>query len=303
MKAICSQGWTVHKPFQVEVKRTCVIDGSQHSVTMFWNLLNQHSPYQMHEWLKFTKFLWIEDYWSDPEYRNRINHWITEYKIGSLHANFGTVEETTKLFNVLQEMSEVPLLFCHGGSVSIWNATPYPYLMALGAINRTDEARSLGRILGREDAAMGFHYISAPVVDVNINPDNPIINVRSLGETPAMVAELAESFIRGVQESGLTCQAKHYPGHGDTEQDSHLTLPVVNASRSRLEAVEWFPYRYLIQQDILHSIMTAQRHERVVDVHFYLTFPISLCIALFPVVLGAFYLFSISNMYTLLIRL
>ena len=103
---------------------------------------------------------------------------------------------------------------------------------------------------------MGVHWAFAPVADVNSNPENPIINIRSFGEDPKRVAEYVAQFVRGVEENGAMATAKHFPGHGDTAVDSHLELPLVKADRARLEAVEFVPFEAAIAAGV-SSIMTG----------------------------------------------
>jgi beta-N-acetylhexosaminidase len=114
----------------------------------------------------------------------------------------------------------------------------------------------MGRVTGVEARALGVHVPFAPVLDVNNNSINPIINVRSFGEDPAEVARLGRAFVTGVQDAGALATGKHFPGHGDTETDSHLDLPVINVSRERLEAVELPPFRAAVDSGIA-GIMTA----------------------------------------------
>jgi beta-N-acetylhexosaminidase len=114
----------------------------------------------------------------------------------------------------------------------------------------------MGRITAIEGRAVGIHMNYAPVADVNINPDNPIINTRSFGEDPGSVGRLTRAFIRGSQENGMIATAKHFPGHGDTAQDSHLLLPTVTGDRARLDKVELYPFKIAIEGGV-QAIMTA----------------------------------------------
>ena len=117
-------------------------------------------------------------------------------------------------------------------------------------------AYEMGRITALEGRAIGIHMTYAPVVDVNINPDNPIINTRSVGDDPALVSRIATAFIRGAQENGMMATAKHFPGHGDTAQDSHSLMPTVTADLERLEKVELFPFKAAIDAGV-RAVMTA----------------------------------------------
>ncbi len=175
---------------------------------------------------------------------------VSKHKIGGLAIFLGEAYETAILNNALQSASDVPLLMGsdleRGAGNQISGATLFPTIMGLGASGREDLAYAMGRTTALEARAVGLHMTYAPVVDVNINPDNPIINTRAVGEDPALVARIAAAFARGCQENGLLATAKHFPGHGDTDQDSHILLPVIKADRARLDKVELAPYRALI---------------------------------------------------------
>lgn len=168
--------------------------------------------------------------------------------------------ETAELVNAFQKLAKVPLLmasdFERGAANRVTAATLFPPFMALGATGSEDLAYAMGRATALEGRALGIHQTYAPVVDVNIDPDNPIINTRSLGEDPALVARLADAFIRGVQDNGMIATAKHFPGHGDTSQDSHSLLPTITADLERLKRVELYPFQAAIDAGV-KSVMTA----------------------------------------------
>lgn len=197
------------------------------------------------------------------EYIKELEQLIVEHKIGGLILFGGNVYETAYLTNSLQNMAKIPLLiasdFERGVGVQIEGATLFPPLMAIGAIGSEEAAYSMGKITALEGRAMGIHMTYAPVVDVNINPENPIINTRSLGEDPEQVSRLAKAFIRGCQENGFIATAKHFPGHGDTELDSHIELPIVKADLKRLENVELYPFKKVVESGV-QAIMTAHIH-------------------------------------------
>jgi len=115
--------------------------------------------------------------------------------------------------------------------------------MAIGATANHEFAHSMGLVTAREARAMGIHWSNSPVADVNSNPDNPIINTRSFGEDPSLVAKMVEAYVRGAEEGGLVSTLKHFPGHGDTREDSHMQLPVFPGGRERLDSVELVPFR------------------------------------------------------------
>ena len=137
--------------------------------------------------------------------------------------------------------------------------TFFPEAARLGRIGSEPLARSAARVMAMELAAAGIHCNFSPVLDLNTNPANPVIGDRSLGDDPLRVAGLARAMLLGFRDYGITGCGKHFPGHGDTDLDSHLTLPVVGHPRERIETVELAPYRHLIQdpQAPLEMIMTA----------------------------------------------
>ena len=143
-----------------------------------------------------------------------------------------------------------------GQLMSVGDGTPLPGNMALGATRSADLARRAGEVLGRELAALGINVNYAPCADVNINPENPVVGVRSFGEDPKLVGELAAALIKGMQSQGVAATTKHFPGHGDTASDSHHGLPTVPHQLDRLHAVEFPPFMAAIQADT-KLVMTA----------------------------------------------
>jgi beta-N-acetylhexosaminidase len=155
--------------------------------------------------------------------------------------------EAASLLNRLQAISPVPLLntadFETGAGFRMMGATSFPRMMAFGAARDEKLAFEAGRVTGEESRAMGVHVNFAPVVDVNNNPRNPVINTRSFGEDPAAVGRLASAFVRGMQSAGEMATLKHFPGHGDTDVDSHLGLPIIKDPREQLEKTELPPFK------------------------------------------------------------
>lgn len=196
----------------------------------------------------------------DNEYVRDLKTLIVEQKIGGLIIFQGDVYESAHLNNSLQEKAEIPLLIAsdleRGLGNQIDGATLFPPVMSLGAADSEELAYRMGKITALEARAIGIHMTYAPVVDVNINPDNPIINVRSFGEDPEQVGRLAVPFIKGCQENGLIATAKHFPGHGDTAEDSHTILPTVKADRQRLDRVEIYPFKIAVESGV-QAIMAA----------------------------------------------
>jgi len=205
---------------------------------------------------------------ADSEYLGDLVGLLKRQKVGGLIIFGGEVYETAHLTNFLQQNARIPLLiaadFEWGAAMRINGTTLFPPLMAMGAAASEELVYRMGQITATEARAMGIHMTYAPVVDVNINPDNPIISTRSLGEDPEAVARLAAAFIRGCQENGLAATAKHFPGHGDTDLDSHSLLPTIKADRERLMNVELYPFARAIQAGV-EAIMTAHLYVPALD--------------------------------------
>ncbi len=205
---------------------------------------------------------------ADSEEMSRLFRLVREKRVGGLILFGGEVYETALLLNQLQRWARYPLLVAsdleRGTGNQVNGATVFPPLMALGAADSEALAYEMGRVTALEARALGIHQTYAPVADVNINPENPIINTRSVGEDPELVSRMAISFIRGCQEHGLIATAKHFPGHGDTDLDSHTLLPTIKAERERLEKVELFPFKRAIEAGV-RAIMTAHLHLPALD--------------------------------------
>ena len=155
--------------------------------------------------------------------------------------------ELASILNRLQSVSTLPLLtssdFEWGVQMRIAGATKFPRAMAFGAVGDPQLAYEAGKVVAAESRALGVHVNFAPVADVNNNPRNPVINIRSFGEDPLQAGTLVSSWVRGLQDGGMLATLKHFPGHGDTDVDSHLGLPIVAHPRERLDAVELAPFR------------------------------------------------------------
>jgi beta-N-acetylhexosaminidase len=167
---------------------------------------------------------------------------------------------TAAIANYLQDEARLPLLMASdyewGAAFRVDGTTRFPSAMALGAVGRSEDVRFQAEVTAREARTMGIHLALAPVVDLNVNPANSVINYRSFGEDPERVGRLAAAFIQEAQEKGLLTTAKHFPGHGPTEGDSHLSLPVVRLDRKRLDQVELAPFRDAIKAGVA-AVMTA----------------------------------------------
>ena len=179
---------------------------------------------------------------------------VVENKIGGVIVFVGNVYETVHLVNRMQEMAEIPLLisadFETGVAMRFPDTVNFPWNMAIAATGNPEFARRQGAIVARESRALGVQQVFAPVVDVNNNADNPVINVRAYGEDPQDVARFGVAFTEGLQSGKVLATAKHFPGHGDTNVDSHRGLPVIDVSRQRLESYEFLPFREVIKAGV-----------------------------------------------------
>jgi len=190
----------------------------------------------------------------------RIKNLVVNEKIGGLIFFKGNSIQEAELINKFQSLSETPLLisadFERGTKMRLDDGSLFPSNMAVGSTRNPELSYKMGFQIAKECRAIGVHQNYAPVVDVNNNSLNPIINVRSYGEEPALVSDMADQFIKGLQEGNVIATAKHFPGHGDTDIDSHSDLPVLNFDKSRLENIELIPFKNAIKNDVM-SIMIA----------------------------------------------
>lgn len=196
----------------------------------------------------------------DDATKKKVVELITDNHIGGIiYSNGGPVRQA-KLNNELQSLSKTPLLIGMdaewGLSMRLDSTYAFPWNMTLGAIKDNKLIEETGRQIGEHCKRLGVHFNFAPVVDINTNPKNPIIGNRSFGEDRDNVTEKALVFMKGMQSAGVLANAKHFPGHGDTEQDSHHALPTINFTEKRIDSVELYPYRKLIKEG-LSSVMVA----------------------------------------------
>jgi len=206
--------------------------------------------------------------------------WVVEDQIGGVSPSIGTPHAYVSKLNALQRLAPIPLLvtadFENGGPGMRINGsfalpsmlpqgggTDFPPTMAFGAIGDERFAYEYGRITALEARATGVHVLFSPVLDVNSNPDNPVIATRSFGGDPDLVARMGAAFVRGAHEGGAFTTGKHFPGHGDTSTDSHIGIPVVEADRDRLSTLELVPFARAIDAGV-DAIMTA--HVQLPDV-------------------------------------
>jgi len=190
----------------------------------------------------------------DSDAYRTLKHYIEDDKVGGLILFRGPVYESVILVNRMQQLAKYPLLISAdleaGAGMRFDDTVNFPWNMAVGATGNPDYARRQGEITAREARALGVQQIFAPVVDVNNNAANPVINVRSYGEDPAEVARFAAAFTKGAQAAGVIATAKHFPGHGDTAVDSHRGLPEINVSRNRLNTVEFVPFKAAVNAGV-----------------------------------------------------
>ncbi len=190
----------------------------------------------------------------------KIKQLISERRIGGVIFMQGTAEAQASLTNLYQQMANVPLLIAMdaewGLGMRLTGVKNLPRAMMIGATRDTAIAYKLGAAIAKQCKRMGVHIDFAPVVDVNNNPNNPIINARSFGEDKLLVTRLALAYMRGLQDNGVMACAKHFPGHGDTDADSHEDMPVINKSMQQLDTLELYPFKEMIRKGI-GSVMVA----------------------------------------------
>ncbi|MBE9012765.1 beta-glucosidase [Pseudanabaenaceae cyanobacterium LEGE 13415] len=189
-----------------------------------------------------------------------LRHWVEDLGVGGVILLGASAGEIALRTQQLQSWASIPLLICadveEGVGQRFSGATWFPPPMSIAEVAKRDlplachYAEHLGRITAAESLAIGLNWLLSPTVDVNNNPDNPVINVRAFGETPEIVSELAKAFIRGAHQHPILTTAKHFPGHGDTAIDSHLELPVILHDRDRLEQIEFPPFKAAISAGV-----------------------------------------------------
>lgn len=196
----------------------------------------------------------------DSAFFRELRRHVSENKVGGIIFFGAPIYETTHLINRMQEAARTPLLMSLDAETGIgmrfFDATNFPWAMAVTATGNPEFARRMGEITGREARAIGIQHVYAPVLDVNNNADNPVINVRSFGEDPEDVARFGVAFAQGLQSQKVIATAKHFPGHGDTAVDSHRGLPIIDLPRARIDSLELMPFRRAVEAGI-GSIMIA----------------------------------------------
>src|SRR5690606_32673434 len=189
-----------------------------------------------------------------------IEQLLASHQIGGLIFMQGTCEEQARLTNLYQKQAQVPLLIGMdaewGLGMRLTGVHNFPKQMTIGATRDTSLMYDIGAAIAAQCKRLGVHVNFAPVIDINNNPKNPVINFRSFGEDKAWVSQLGIAYMRGLQDNGVMACAKHFPGHGDVEVDSHLDLPVVQKSKQELQQLEFYPFKKLIDAGV-QSMMIA----------------------------------------------
>lgn len=180
---------------------------------------------------------------------------IKKYNVGGVHfTDYGNIRSCYKAINKFQLISKIPLLitqdFEWGLNMRLTDAIKFPKNMTLGAIQNNDLIYQLGQEIGRQCRALGVHVNFSPVIDINSNPENPVIGFRSFGDNPESVAKKGIKMMQGLQSEGVFACAKHFPGHGDTSVDSHYDLPVINRSKTEIQNCELYPFKKLIEAGV-----------------------------------------------------
>ncbi len=204
-----------------------------------------------------------------PAHIAQVEQYIKKYKIGGLCFFQGTPSKQAELTNNYQKLSDIPLMIGIDGEWGLGmrfpkSAMSFPRQLMLGAIQDNHLIYEMGEEVAYQLKRIGIQVNFAPVADVNNNPNNPVINDRSFGENPNNVASKSYAYMKGMQDNGLMASAKHFPGHGDTDTDSHYDLPVINHDLSRLDSIELIPFKLLFDQGV-QSVMVAHLHVPSID--------------------------------------
>ncbi|HEX8395928.1 MAG TPA: glycoside hydrolase family 3 N-terminal domain-containing protein [Pyrinomonadaceae bacterium] len=197
--------------------------------------------------------------WNDPRFLELRRH-IEENHLGGFILFRGEANSIAALTNELQRMSKLPLLFAadyeRGLRMQLRTGTPFTTNMGVGASGDVQAAYRQGKIIAEEMRAIGVNWLFAPVADINNNPDNPVINIRSFGASPERVGEFVSALAKGVRDGGALATLKHFPGHGDTATDSHIGLSIVPVDKQRINSVELVPFKMGIGSGV-DAVMTA----------------------------------------------
>ena len=201
-------------------------------------------------------------------YNDKVANDIRNHNIGSVCLFQGSPVQQANFINQFQEMAKTPVLFCIDGETGLGmrydSVAKFPDQLTIGAINDKTLVYNIGKAMGKQCKRTGIQVDYAPVVDINNNPNNPVINFRSLGEDKYKVAAFAVQLMQGMQSEGIMACAKHFPGHGDVAVDSHLDLPVINKSLEQLDSLELYPFKAVFN-DGIGSVMIAHLSIPAID--------------------------------------
>lgn len=219
------------------------------------SLLNTLSVKEM-----VTQSYWVTVVTGTNNNYKEIEDLVLNYGIGGVIFFEGDQDEQLKFIRRLDTITKIPLVVAldaeWGTGMRLEGVEDFPYQMTLGAIQNDSLIYYMGKAVAAQCRAAGVNINLAPVADVNNNPLNPVINYRSMGEDPARVALKTSLYMKGMQDNGVAACAKHFPGHGDTDTDSHRGLPVIEGTRERFDSIEFIPFRYLIKQGV-STVMTG----------------------------------------------
>jgi beta-glucosidase-like glycosyl hydrolase/CubicO group peptidase (beta-lactamase class C family) len=203
-----------------------------------------------------------------PEHVAKVTEDIQKYNIGALCFFQGGPLRQANLTNFYQSIAKTPLLVTIDGEwglgMRLDSVTKFPYQLTLGALSDKRLVYEMGLAVGEQCRRLGVHVNYAPVVDINNSPKNPVIGYRSIGEDKYKVAQLGVAYMKGMQDAGIMACAKHFPGHGDVDVDSHLDLPVINKSKEQLDSLELVPFRELFKAGV-GSVMIAHLYIPAID--------------------------------------
>lgn len=210
---------------------------------------------------QIAQCIWIAGYSNrDVSHEVEVSDIIRKYCVGGIIFFQGTASKQAELTNYYQSISKIPLIISldaeWGVGMRLTNIDKFPYQMTLGAIKNDSLIYRFGQDVAQQFKRLGMQVNFAPVLDINVNAQNPVINYRSFGENKEKVTAKSIMYMKGMQDNGILATGKHFPGHGDTNVDSHLDLPLITHSRARLDSVELYPFRKLIGEGI-GSIMVA----------------------------------------------
>jgi beta-N-acetylhexosaminidase len=201
-------------------------------------------------------------------FNKEVEGYVKKYKIGSVCLFQGNSLQQAKVLNQLQSVSKVPLMVCIDGETGVGmrfgDVKPFPDQLTIGATNDAAIAYEIGKAIGLQCKIAGIHVNYAPVVDINNNPGNPVINFRSFGQDKYKVSLYGSRIMKSMQDAGIMACAKHFPGHGDVAVDSHLDLPVINKSIEQLDSLELYPFKNLIKDNV-GSVMVAHLYIPSID--------------------------------------